>query len=67
MIFYFNKKRGGCPCFFVAFFMFFMCVMYSLYGRRGGVVVMCGGYFFCCVRVDVRFVFGSGLGLGRTL
>lgn len=33
-------------------------------GDVGEVVVMCGGCFFCCVRVDVWFVFGSGLGLG---
>lgn len=39
-----------------------LCIVCA--GRRGGVVVMCGGCFFCCVRVDVRFVFGSGLGLG---
>ena len=25
-------------------------------GDVGEVVVMCGGCFFCCVRVDVRFV-----------
>lgn len=31
-------------------------------GDVGEVVVMCGGCFFCCVRVYVRFVFWVGFG-----
>ena len=39
--------------------MFFLCVLcIVVQGDVVDVVVMCGGCFFCCVRVDVRFVLG---------
>lgn len=70
MIFYFNKKRGGRPCFFCGVFYVFFVLCIVARGDVGEVVVI-GKEFFSVVFVVVCAwmcgLFWDGFGLGRTL
>ena len=70
MIFYFNKKRGGRPCFFCGVFYVFFVLCIVARGDVGEVVVIgkefLVWFLLLCAR-GCAVCFWVGFGLGRTL
>lgn len=65
MIFYFNKKRGGRPCFFCGVFYVFLCVLCIVCaGRRGRCCCNEWWFFFVVVCAWMCVVIGLFLGWG---